>query len=43
MIDFGANRFKVEEVRARCTIVLDEDNKTWILPNTRFMSETITN
>lgn len=43
IIDFGANRFRVEEVRARCTIVTDEDNKTWILPNVRFVNETVTN
>jgi small-conductance mechanosensitive channel len=43
IIDFGGTRVKVEEVRTRCTIVVDEDNKTWIVPNVRFMNETITN
>jgi small-conductance mechanosensitive channel len=43
VIDFGGSRVKVEEVRARCTIVTDRDNKRWIVPNVRFMNETITN
>ena len=43
IIDFGGMRVRVEEVRTRCTVVVDEDNKTWIVPNVRFMNETITN